>query len=289
MTTVLSFGGGKDSTCLVAIDLERDRSAELLGITRARLDEVFPSPDRIVFSDTGAEFDETYDNVEKVWQLTGDRFDLVAKDGETLTELTLRLGNVPVMGGGSHVCSKKFKGEVMARWAKQQFPGETITWQIGIEANETRRAVFTPPKGDTAIYTFPLRDLGLDRETLDRLLKDLGWGEIRKSSCTFCPFMSVEEIEELYRNDPEKWELCRRIEHKFEETAPIRYQTWIDAGRPVTKGKKQRAPIGMWRLDSWAEGRRLFIKKIAGKQLTIEEWEQHFDGRDGLIAVQEAA
>ena len=273
MKRILSFGGGVDSTAILVTHL----FTEDLDI------------DHVVFSDTGAEADATYEHLDFVEALCADAnlpFDRVSRAGETITEFTLRLGNVPVMGGGSHVCSKKFKGEVLAKWAKATYPDETITWLIGIEANETRRAVFTPPAGDTAIYEHPLIDRNLTRADCLELLKTYGLGHVVKSSCVFCPFLSIEEIEGLYRNDPEKWELCREIEHKFEETSPIRYQDWIDAGKPLTKGEKQRAPTGMWSHDSWAEGRRLFIKKIGGKQLTIEEWEQHFDE---LIPVQEVA
>ena len=62
-TTILSLGGGVDSTALLAIDLHRDEAADLLGLDRADLDRLYPKLDQVVFSDTGAEFDETYDNI----------------------------------------------------------------------------------------------------------------------------------------------------------------------------------------------------------------------------------
>ncbi len=39
-TTILSLGGGVDSTALLAIDLHRDEAADLLGMDRADLDRL---------------------------------------------------------------------------------------------------------------------------------------------------------------------------------------------------------------------------------------------------------
>ena len=112
-TRVLSFGGGVDSSAILLIHLFH----KPLGI------------DRVVFSDTGAEFPETYQNVEYFSNLCAEHglpFDIVKKGGETITEWCLRLGVVPVMAGGSHVCSKKFKGDVIAKWARDN----NITWPV---------------------------------------------------------------------------------------------------------------------------------------------------------------
>lgn len=80
-------------------------------------------------------------------------------------------GTVPVMGGGPHVCSLQFKGEVLQRWAARRWPGEVVTWLIGIEANEghrTRR--FTAPKGELNRLSYPLVDRGMDRRDCEAVL-----------------------------------------------------------------------------------------------------------------------
>ncbi len=268
---LLSYGGGRDSTALVAIDLARDRAARYLGLDRAALDAAFPPFDKAVFADPGAEFGVTYRTIERVQRRLGERLVTTAKAGETIHEWCLRLGVVPVMPGGSHVCSKKFKGDVLARWARDQ--GITHpTWLIGIEADEGRRAKrFTPPKGDTATYRYPLIELGLTRERLTPLLTHLGWGEIHKSSCVFCPFMSEAEIHDLYHHHPEHWAQVAELEDAFREMSAIKHRRWRDAGAPLNAAG--RAPKGMWRKDSWAEGARLFVKRIEGRQLSVREWE----------------
>ena len=259
---ILSFGGGVDSSAILAYHLlEAD-----LGI------------EHVVFADTGAESKATYANIEYFKSLCADAglpFSIVAKDGENIVEWVTRLGIVPVMPGGSHVCSKKFKGDVIQKWVNQTFPNEQITYLIGIEANEGHRtARFTKPAGDTNEYEYPLVDMGMDRDACLALLEKHNITVV-KSSCVFCPFMSVEEIRDIRNNDQEAWDLIKTVEHRFSEESERKHQAWIDAGKPLNKGGRCNA--GHWRKDSWAEGTRLFTKRVNGKQLSVEEWEALID------------
>jgi len=284
---ILSFGGGVDSSAILLIHLYHEN----LMI------------DHVVFSDTGAESAETYANVRRFQKLCEERdlpFSIVSKEGETITQWVTRLGIVPVMIGGSHVCSAKFKGEVIAKWAKQTYPDQEITYLIGIEANELyRKKRFTKPKNDKAKYEYPLIDLDETRESCIELLKSHGF-TVPKSSCVFCPFMSKEEIHEA-RQDPQKWDLIKLVEERFQEESPIKHQRWINAGKPVsltrpkewktgsavvTEGKGDvgdhckigwRAPDGMWQHDSWGKGARLFTAKVDGELLSIDQWEKKID------------
>lgn len=271
------FGGGLDSTTLVEIDLDRDRAASLMQISRERLDEVFPSPDLWIFSDTGAEHAHTYKQVAEIADRLGDRFVRVAKDGESILEWNLRLGTVPVMPGSSHTCSLKYKGEVMEKFVDEQFRCN-VTWIIGIEADEAGRAKrFTKPKGNDHTYLYPLMDLELTREGCTTLLGLMGAFAPEKSSCVYCPFKSVDELRWMYFNDRAAWNVCERVEDAFEAASQYKHQAWIDAGKPLSQGKRPRAPRGMWRLDSFAEGARLFAKTVNGQRLTVREWAETFE------------
>ena len=283
-TTILSLGGGVDSTALLAIDLHRDEAADLLGLDRADLDRLYPKLDQVVFSDTGAEFDETYDNIalaRKKCMAAGLPFTIVSKKTssgrsikEDLPEFLNRLGCLPTMPGQSHLCSVKFKGEVMTSWAEDTFTGE-IQFVIGIEANETRRTRFKMKKKKNTKNTYtpiyPLVALDLDRAKCEMVLRHLWDGAVRKSSCFFCPYMQEGEIAELINENPEKWEAVKAIEENFRQTSIVKHQKWIDAGKPTRSDGK--APEGMWSRDSYAEGKRLFAKTIGGKQLSAIEWE----------------
>lgn len=255
VTRILSFGAGVDSTAIIVYHLYV-RSLDI---------------DHVVFADAGAEFPETYDNVELIKTLceeAGIPFHIVKKGGETILEWCLRLGIVPVMAGGAHVCSQKFKGDVIQAWAKlNKF--ENPVYLIGIEADEGHRLRrFSPPKGSVSRYEYPLVDMGMNRAACEDLLKRYGF-KVRKSSCMFCPFMSPAEIKETIA-DPKAKSMVQKVEKRFKNTSAEKHQAWIDAGMPLNKG--DRAPVGMWRRNSWAEGQRLFVAKHAGRALSIEEW-----------------
>ena len=254
---VLSFGGGVDSSAILLKHLNGDVNLNI---------------DLVIFSDTGAESEATYRNVSKFKFLCGQNgveFVVVRKEKETIIEWVTRLGVVPLMAGGKHVCSLKFKAEVIQKYLRDRFSGATITHLIGIEANETRRSSrFTQPKEDTSVYEYPLIEWNMTRQDcVDYLAKyEI---EVEKSSCVFCPFMSEGEIVEAL-DDPRKAEVIHRVERRFQETSKLKHQAWLDAGSPLNKGG--RCNRGHWRKDSWANGQRLFIKKVDGKQLSTKEW-----------------
>ena len=267
MKHVLAFGGGRDSTALLALHLNREKFSYL------QLDKHLPAFDAVVFSDTGAEFPETYENIEEArrqCEAVDLPFHVVRKDGETITEWVLRVGIIPLMPGGRHVCSLKFKGEVMAKWAKANIK-DTVQWIIGIEADEGRRAKRFQAAPGAVEPLYPLMAMGIKRDDLSVILEKAWPIEVRKSSCFFCPFMQREEIEEVRDDYPKLWQVTKKIEATFQATSPRKHQAWLDAGKPLNKAG--RALKGMWRLDSWAEGARLFVSRVDGKSISCEEWE----------------
>jgi|SRR5215469_11479498 len=274
---IIAFGGGVDSSALLAINFDRDAAAQVLGISREELDEKFPAVDAVMFSDTGWERERTYANVDRfeaAYKVKGLPFFRVRNKKETILEWTLRLGAVPLMPGSSHKCSLKFKTEVMHKEAEAMFPGSKITWSIGIEANEDRRAnkSFQDRSNGTHKSVYPLRHLGLDRAGCERLIEQLGWPKVVKSACVGCPFAQEHEIADIMMNEPAAWATVKQVEAKFRETSPRKYQAFVDGGCKTDSAG--RALPGTWRVDSWnTNNARLFAKKINGRQLSVEEWE----------------
>lgn len=282
MTNILSFGGGVDSTALLAIHLYRDEAAALTGRSREEIDAALPMFDAVVFSDPGAEFPKTYENIETAAGICADaglRFETVRKDGENIVEWLERLGNLPLLPGAGHVCSLKFKAEVLHKWAESQFAG-TITWAIGIEANEGHRK-FTSKETDTHQCIHPLVELGLDRADCERILRHLWPVTVEKSSCFFCPFQTKEELQDLHDNHPDLWAKCQEIEENFKVMSVIKHQRWLDAVAAGKTDPNKRAPVGQWKKNSYAEGARLFAKSEKGSRKTVAEWGDEFATNKG--------
>ena len=296
---ILSFGGGVDSSAILLTHL----MVEDLNI------------DQVVFADTGAESKGTYENVRFFQELCSNQnlpFTIVTKKGESITEWVTRLGIVPVMRGSSHVCSVRYKGDVMTAWAKEHFPGEEICWLIGIESNETKRTErFGKPKGSKKAkqvftYEYPLQDRGMTRDDCLALIANFGLS-IPKSSCVFCPFMSHDEIRDI-RKDQDAWETIKLVERRYQEESPVQPQRWLDNGKPLimlrTKGWRDgegvvtpadgdvgdhckisyKAPSGMWQKDGWAAGNRLFVRPVDGELLSVAEWEALIDSENAEAA-----
>ena len=113
----------------------------------------------------------------------------------------------------------------------------------------------------------------MDRQDCLDLLDRYGFS-VSKSSCVFCPFMSHQEIRDI-RQDPEAWDTIKLVEQRFSEESNRKHQAWLDAGQPLNKGGRCNA--GHWRRDSWADGVRLFTRKLDGQRLSVTQWEELID------------
>lgn len=286
MYTIASHGMGLDSTTIEAIACNRFKAAEWLGITLDELNAKLPRIDEYVFSDTGAEHQHTYDNLRRAEIMLGPQLTIVRKPGETIIEWNERLGTVPVMGGGAHVCSRKYKGDTIAKYVRDA-GHEAVRFVIGIEADEGARAKrFSKPRGDRHEYVYPLIDLGITRSDCEDLLEHLGYAIPGKSSCIHCPFKSEAELRDMFFNDRQAWERCADLEARFEEMSTIKHERWLEAGQPVDKAG--RALRGMWRRNSFADGRRLFVKTIGGRMLTVREWQARFENELAVRIVDQS-
>ena len=161
---ILSYGGGVDSSALLAMVLDRDRAAEHLGITREKLDEALPPIVAAVFSDPGSEWPETYENIayaekrcaeiglpletvrhtinvylhrETGEELRYTQWKKLDKEAKADYEKTPRVYKIfewlmdgasfPVIPGGSgHICSMRFKGQVQQKWADETFGNHEV-------------------------------------------------------------------------------------------------------------------------------------------------------------------
>jgi hypothetical protein len=200
MTTVLSFGGGVNSTAMLCGILEREAA------------DIFP--DLILFSDTGGEKPETYRFIEAMSQwvirkmAVNTGITIVREERFTLEQECLDKKTLPSIVIGMRSCSDKFKIRPQNRFVANWQPaidawanGERVIKLVGFDAGEPWRAKdYSDKKFEVR---FPLIEWGWDREACIAAIERAGLPIPPKSSCFFCPEMRETEILDLKQNSPD--------------------------------------------------------------------------------------
>ena len=135
---------------------------------------------------------------------------------ETLEECCERTKSLPSIAYGWKKCSYNYKAAPSMwwterqAWAQEEWAAERkIVKAIGYDFDEDSRAKdeFNDPVENRRYQPwYPLRDAQLDREDCVALIRSVGLPVPTKSSCPFCPNNTLEELEELRRDEPEAFE-----------------------------------------------------------------------------------
>lgn len=204
----VNFGGGVNSTALLLILHDR-------GIR----------PDWVLFSDTGSERPETYENVERVaaWSReVGFPFETVrwvrrTGEFESVHANALRTGYLPSKAYGYSGCTYKWKIQPMAKWRKAH-GFETSVVAIGYDAGEKRRVQKVVKACSSAEYDpslallwYPLIAWEIDRTACEAVITARGWTTV-KSSCFLCPHMREDEWQSLRTEHPNLFQVALDVE-----------------------------------------------------------------------------
>ena len=253
MLTVLSFGGGQDSTTLLYKYLHDPEFKERYA----------PDDFLVIMSDTGDEHPRTYAHVEQMQhlcRLQNVKFFLIRADQgyhptswqslrgfyntkkavgskafpKTCTD-NLKL--VPIYKFLEFWISTHFGLSHGRKKGLYEFAAEhgKIRMLIGIAKGEERRQADPEKepkkwKRETISVEYPLVDLGMDRAACQEYLRSIDVAVPPPSNCMLCPFMSEIELLWLFRFFPKDYEDWVRIE-----------QNKIDAN--LHKGEKN---LGVW-------------------------------------------
>lgn len=199
MRTCLSFGGGVQTTALLVL------------IADGKL----PRPDAVVFSDTGAEHQATYDYMAEVSgpfaRKHGIKITVLGADwrtGHYSADLeTYCREHRMLPGTWVRWCTDRYKVRPIARFNARRL-GATVadpveSW-IGISTDETRRA--RPSTNPCEVKRYPLIELGVSRAGCEDLIAAAGLAVPPKSGCWFCPFQKQSRWHQLKREEPELFE-----------------------------------------------------------------------------------
>ena len=191
MKHVVSLSGGKDSTAMLLMMLEKDMPV-----------------DHVLFFDTGWEFPQMYEHIAKVEDYTGLKVTRL-QDEIGLTERMLynhrtrgkRINAVAGFGWPTPLARwcTTYKVKAIDAYVKQF--GECARY-IGIAADEAHRC---------RNFNYPLVKWGVtEKDALDYCRKrGFDWGGLydhfKRVSCFCCPLQSLDELRQLRRYHPNEW------------------------------------------------------------------------------------
>lgn len=206
--SIVSFSGGKDSTALLLMMLER-------GV----------KVDYILFCDTGMEYPQMYEHIDKVEAYISEKYGkhitvLKAEYGfeYRLTQILRTKGKRAGLHGYgwpsimNRWCTAMLKREPVAKFMREHgFNRSNTKLYIGIAADEPKRV-----KDDI----YPLFEWGITEEQALQYCYRHGfdWGGLYKErsrlSCWICPMTKRKEFKLLYRDFPELWAKLKELNDK---------------------------------------------------------------------------
>ena len=215
MKHIVSFSGGKDSTAMLLMMIEKGMPI-----------------DDIIFCDTGVEFPAMYDHINQVEKYIGRKVTIL--HGEHDFEFYL-LNYEPKRKNKNWVgikgysfpsmqqrwCTAYLKRDVFKRYLKK-YKGEEIKRYIGIAYDEPKRI---------KDKCYPLYDWQItEKQALEYCYsKGFTWGGLYKHfnrvSCWCCPLKGINELRKLRKFYPDLWDKLKdwqtKTTRKFTPNASV--------------------------------------------------------------------
>lgn len=212
---VVNLSGGKDSTAMLILMIEKNMPIDL-----------------VISADTGMEFPEMYEHLEKldeflfehrgihITTIKSDKsFEWIMFERPLVKENAIanRIANgYPATGLGwpnsrKRWCTWKLKLDVMAAKVKELRSERNVVNYIGIAADEPKRI---------QDETYPLVEWGITEVEALQICYDHGFDfggvyEIyRRVSCWCCPLQPLKELKKLRKHHPELWQQLREMDKK---------------------------------------------------------------------------
>ena len=191
---ILPVSGGADSSALALL-----------------LHEIAPQiPFQMVFTDTGAEEQDTLDQLNKLEAYLGKPIERI-QENSLFALIEDFSGFLP--SPRDRYCTRQLKLVPFRRWITQ-FDGQRKWVFVGVRADESDRIAFTLPEAETEM---PFVDLGITRDWVYRKLAatigiSKSYRTRSRSGCTVCPYQRTSELVGLLQRSPEEFARGARCE-----------------------------------------------------------------------------
>jgi len=218
MNHIISWGGGVNSTAIIAL--------HLLGKLEGKPE--------IIFADTGCEYPETYEYINIVGnQLIKDGWKVTilrpythpeyygTKVKNTLYKYLWDRKDIPTFR--SRPCTIEYKKAPIRRYANGR------KQMIGICKDELKRLK------DEKDKLYPIKYY--TRDECIELIKQAGLPQAHKTGCWLCPFQNKAQWINLYKNHSKLWSDCVKLEEnsrftfKHKITLEEQMEKWLDKER----------------------------------------------------------
>jgi len=230
MVTVISYGGGVQSTALVVLSLLEGWDV-----------------DDVVHVDLmDAESPATREYVARFrdWLRQEHGRDITIIERNMYRDMLDNPGFTPVpwrARDGSFMllrqCTRQYKVAPLQRYLYDRYPGDCIRLMLGISVDEFHR--MRDSSAARIEHVYPLVDARLTRWQCREIIERAGLAVPSKSSCWFCPYRSSASQLALVRHYPRLREMARALEDRInadrrrrgrDEVVVLRADTDVEQG-----------------------------------------------------------
>ena len=199
MKDIVSFSGGKDSTALLLMMIDKKMNI-----------------DEIIFCDTGKEFPQMYDHIKKVEKYIGRKITVLKSNKSfeyllsTETRPNQKGKNVGLgwMDFRFRWCTSELKKDVIRKYLKGI--GGYVTY-IGFASDETNRK-------HQKKQVYPLQEWGVTEKQALKYCYSKGfdwnglYNQFHRVSCYCCPLQRIGELRNIYNNFPNLWKDMQKLD-----------------------------------------------------------------------------
>jgi len=204
MVTVISYGGGVQSTALVVLSLSE----------QWRVDEIV----HVDLMDAESPATREYVARFREWLQREHGRDITVIERNMYRDMLARPEFTPVPWRGKNFmlqrqCTRQYKVAPLQRYLYGRYPGERIGLMLGISVDEYHR--MRDSSAARIEHVYPLVDRRLARWQCRDIIERAGLAVPSKSSCWFCPYRSSASQWALVQRYPDLVGMARVLEDRI--------------------------------------------------------------------------
>jgi hypothetical protein len=206
MVTVISYGGGVQSTALVVLSLSE----------QWRVDEIV----HVDLMDAESPATREYVARFREWLQREHGRDITVIERNMYRDMLDNPGFTPVPWRGkyerfilSRQCTRQYKVQPLQRYLYDRYPGERIGLMLGISVDEYHR--MRDSSAARIEHVYPLVDRRLTRWQCRDIIERAGLSVPYKSSCWFCPYRTPGSQLVLLQHYPQLREMADALEDRI--------------------------------------------------------------------------